>query len=616
MPNSEATPQAIHRKSAKDELPAKQRSRANTGRGLTLFALACAVFLAGCTAAQHRRAADNQAYKIVQQVEQRVFARTNTFSIDTPYSKRKPIEILADELIEDRLQTNRRVLTVEDALQMAVLHSREYQTAKEQLYLAALSLTGAKHAFSPQFFAEAEASWARTFREVEYKDTNGVVVRTRIDDKGVGNLDGKVEVGRLFKTGGSLTLTLANNILNDLFLYYTGDPNRSVISTISVNLTQPLLRGFGKNNAFVENLTQSHRDVIYAVRTHAFFQDDFAVGIVNDYFSLLSRKDTIRNNYANYLSRVASTKRLEARAEDREQVSAVDQTRQAELSAKNTYVNSVADYFTALDEFKITLGLPLGEQIYLDDSALAKVRETGLVPAPVDAVDAYRLAVQQRLPLLNTIDEFEDSKRKVRIFADALKPGVDFFAGATLVSDEPTDYTKFDLNKLNAAAGLRLDLPLDRVRERNEYRSALVSFEVELRRLTLELDRVRDRIEEGIRTLEQRRQTYFIQTNALALANRRVDSSTILLQAGRAEARDLIEAQDAQLRAQNDVTRAVIGYQEARLQLMLDIGTLNREKPQFWLQDHLAGTPLSTAAVPLPEAAEKPVIPPDLLFNN
>ncbi len=598
-----------------DQKPrARARRGRTTGRSLWMFAILLALVLSGCTAAYHRRAADNEAYRTVLRVEQQVFGRTNSFSIDTPYSKRKPTEILATELIEDRLQTNRRVLTVEDALQMAVTHSREYQTAKEQLYLAALSLTGAKHAFTPQFFAGADASWRRTFREV--KSTNSVAVRTTIDDKGVGNLTSQVGVGQLFKTGGSLTLTLANDILNDLFLYYTGDPHRSIVSTISVKLAQPLLRGFGRNNEFVEKLTQAHRDVIYAVRTHAFFQDDFAVGIVNDYFALLSRKDTIRNNYANYLSRVASTKRLEARAEDREQVSAVDQTRQAELSAKNTYVNSVADYFTALDEFKITLGLPLGEQIFLDDSALAKVRETGLVPAPVDAVEAYHLAVQQRLPLLNTIDAFEDSKRKVRIRTDALKPGLDLFADASLASEETTDYTKFDLNKLDATVGLSLDLPLDRVDERNEYRAALVSFEVELRRLTLELDRLRDSIEEGIRTLEQRRQTYFIQTNALALANRRVDSSTILLQAGRAEARDLIEAQDAQLRAQNDVTRAIISYQEIRLQLMLDIGVLNREKPQFWLQDHLAGTPLSTAAVPRPAAAEKPVIPPDLLFNN
>jgi len=592
--------------------------------------VALALLLSGCTPSHHRRSADNAAYRIVQRVEQQIFGRTNAFSIETRYSSRKPAEILAAELIEDRLQTNRRIITVEEALRLAVSHSREYQEAKENLYRAALSLTGAKHAFTPQFFASSEARFDRDFTEVAHRRTvvrtnvvgtnvtilTNVSTRIGIDDKTVGSLRSEVSVSKLFKSGGSFTVTLANDILNDLFLYYTGDPQRSIVSTISVNLFQPLLTGFGRNAAAVEGLTQASRDVIYAVRDHAFFQDEFAVGIVNDYFSLLSRKDTIRNNYANYLSRVAATQRLEAR-EDREQQSAVDQTRQAELSAKNTYVNSVADYFTALDEFKITLGLPLGERIFLDDSALTQVRETGLVPASLNPIEAYRVAVKQRLPLLNAIDQFEDSKRKVRIFADALKPGLDFFADASLESEKPTDYTKFDPNKIRAGVGLRLDLPLDRLNERNDYRASLISFELELRQLTLEFDRLRDRIDEGLRTLEQRRQSYFIQTNALALANRRVESSTILLQAGRAEARDLIEAQDAQLRAQNDVTRALVGYQEARLQLMLGIGALDRSKSQFWLKDHLAGfAPGAVATAVQPDAAEKPVVPPDQLFNN
>jgi len=595
---------------------------------LFVFAL---LALNGCTPSQHRRAADKDVYRIVQQVEARVFGHTNAFNIDTPYSGRKPVEILAAELIEDRMQTNRRVLALDEALRLAVTNSRDYQAAKETLYLSALSLTGSRHAFTPQFFAGSEAALDRSFNIGQKREnvvvvtpgpvpvlTTNVITSETVNTKISGSVNSQIGVSQLFKTGGSLSVTLANDILNDLLLYYTGDPQRSIISTISVNLAQPLLRGFGKNSRAVENLTQANRNVVYAVRTHSFFQDDFARRIVNDYFNLLSRKDTIRNNYANYLSRVEATKRLEARAQDREQVSAVDQTRQAELSAKNTYVNSVADYFTALDEFKITLGLPLGERLLLDDAALTEVRETGLVPAPLDPVVAYRLAAQRRLPLLNAIDQFEDSKRKVRVFADALKPGLDFFADATLRSEEPTDYTEFDINKIRGGVGVQLDLPLNRLLERNDYRAALVSFESELRQLTLELDRVRDRIEEGVRTLEQRRQTFFIQTNALALANRRVESSTLLLQAGRAEVRDLIEAQDAQLRAQNDVTRAIVGYQEARLQLMLDIGLLRTEQPKFWLQDHLAGQlpderpPAGERA----EAVEKPVVPPDQLFNN
>ena len=276
----------------------------------------------------------------------------------------------------------------------------------------------------------------------------------------------------------------------------------------------------------------------------------------------------------------------------------------------------MANYFTALDQFKIKLGLALGEQIFLDDETLKEVQQAGLVPASLQPAEAYRVAVQRQLQILNAIDVFEDRKRKIRVAADGLKPGLDFFADARLNSEEPTDYTNFDVDKVRAGVGIELDLPIDRVRERNDYRATLVSFESQLRALTLTLDTLRDDIERGLRNVDQRRQNYLIQKNALELADRRVESSTLLLQAGRGEARDLIESQDAQIAAQNAVTAALVSYQDARLQLMLDIGALNTSKPQFWLKDHLADyLPGQVAATAQPDA-EKPVVPPDQLFNN
>ena len=139
----------------------------------------------------------------------------------------------------------------------------------------------------------------------------------------------------------------------------------------------------------------------------------------------MAQKDNIRNRYTNYLGRVQSTKRLEARAKDRERLSDVDQARQAELTAKNNYVNAVSRYLTSLDEFKITLGLPLGEKLYLDDAALDLVEQTGLLPAALDPDVAFRLALKKQREVLNYIDQFEDSKRKARIAADRLKPRLD-----------------------------------------------------------------------------------------------------------------------------------------------------------------------------------------------
>lgn len=562
--------------------------------------LSCAVVLgAGCTAAHHRRAADKEVYRIVQQAERQVFGHTNSFTIDTEYSARKPNEILPNELIEDRLQTNRRTLTIEDALDLAVHSSRRYQAEKERLYLTALALTGSRYEFSPQFFAQSEAR----------------IDRTSGGEK-LGRVSSEVGVSQLLKTGGHLGVALANDILR----YYTGQPRREVLSLVSVNLTQPLLRGFGRNNPAVENLTQSERDVIYAIRNFSFFQDQFALEIVNDYFNLLEQKDVTRNRYTNYLGRVQSRQRLEAR-KDREKSSDVDQARQAELTARNNYINTVAGYNTALDQFKIKLGLRIGEKIYLDDSALTEVKTVGLLPARLQPNQAYRQAVEKQLPLLNAIDQFEDAKRKIRVAADAFKPGLFIFGDASLESTRPTDYSRFDVQKVRADAGVSLDLPLDRLLQRNTYRRTLGNFEAQIRSLTLTLDTLKFNIERGLGTLEQRRQNYQIQKNALELANRRVTGGLLRMQAGLAEIRDLVEAQDAQIAAQNAVTSALLDYQEIRLQLMLDMGALHTDGEKFWLKDHLAGffpagVVVENQMVPSAQTPEQAVPSPDQYFNN
>ena len=234
--NCDARPPVAATVRSRDEHPLGQEERA---RDLTVavtechsslnadiasvhWAVAALLFLTSCTQAHYRRSADNDTYRIVQHVEARLFGKTNAFTIETPYSQRKPTDILPPELIEDRLQTNRRTLTLDAALDLAFSRSRAYQLQKETLYLTALSLTGARHAFSPQFFASSDA---------------------RVEPvEGGATVHSQVGVSQLLKSGGSLSLTLANDIINDLLHYYNGDPQRSIVSTLSVNLVQQIGR--------------------------------------------------------------------------------------------------------------------------------------------------------------------------------------------------------------------------------------------------------------------------------------------------------------------------------------------------------------------------------------
>jgi hypothetical protein len=102
------------------------------------------LLLSGCTSSHYRQSADKEVYGIIQGIDNQVFGRTNAFTIDTPYSGRDPKTIPPNEIIEGRMATNRLILNLDQALQIAVKNSREYQAQKEQLYLTALTRRNAR----------------------------------------------------------------------------------------------------------------------------------------------------------------------------------------------------------------------------------------------------------------------------------------------------------------------------------------------------------------------------------------------------------------------------------------------------------------------------------------
>jgi outer membrane protein TolC len=576
----------------------RQPSRTAFLPGALAFAFLLLPLAPGCSKDRYRAAADRQTYQIVQTYEQQVFGHTNAFTIDTAFSGRDPAAVSPAEIIGARQATNQHVLHLDDVLDLAVRNSREFQTQKEQLYLTALSLTGARWEFSPQFFARSRAEIAGSPSSSQ-----------------AGSVRTQVGVDQLLATGGSLGVSLAN----DLLRYFTGwssspgnSSRDSAINLLSVNLSQPILRGFGRNSPEVEALTQAERNVVYAVRSYSLYQHQFAIDIVNSYFSLLAQKDNVRNNYTNYLRRAYLTEFTDARAIDRERRASVDDARAAELSARNGYVNSVAGYLNNLANFKLRLGIPISEDLHLADADLEDLVRTGLIPVEIDRVAAFQMAVAHHMDILNAIDRFEDTKRKVRIAADALKPGILVSSSASLQSEAPQDYANFDIDEVRYSAGISLDLPVNRRRERNNYRASLVSFESSIRSLAQTLDNFKDRIEEGLRTVEQRRLNYLNAVASLEVAERRVEMNDMLYAAGRVQVRDVREALDQLISSKNGVTQTITAYLQARLQLLLDIGILPTDQPRFWLEDLLSPqlTPESRGPSPL-QMPDDTLIPPD-----
>ena len=95
-------------------------------------------------------------------------------------------------------------------------------------------------------------------------------------------------------------------------------------------------------------------------------------------------------------------------------------------------------------------------------------------------------------------------------------------------------------------------------------------------------DQIKAQVRENLRALALARESYRIQELARDVAQRRVDSSEMFLQAGRVQIRDGLEAQEALLNARKAVTAVTVNYRLAELALQRDLAVLEVDDEGRW----------------------------------
>ncbi|MCZ6795425.1 MAG: TolC family protein [Planctomycetota bacterium] len=448
-----------------------------------------------------------------------------------------------------------RILTLRDALRLAFASNRQYQSARESVYLTALSYTLVRHDFAPRFF--------------------GMITGDFEEDAGgeqSGSISSSFGWTQLFANGARLSVSLLNNF----FQFFTGNRREVAETIVQASVTQPLLRGFGKH-IVQEPLVQARRDVIYEVRSFKRFRKTFAVQVISEYYRALQGRDQVTNEYNNWRLTVDTRARVQAMADaGRSAPFEVDVARQNELQAEDRYFAAVQGYENSLDDFKITLGVPIAESVALDPRELEQLVEAGIERLDIGLTEAILAASRLRLDLATERDQVEDARRRVVVSADALRAQLDIRGDVALPSGEGSLQRPLRFNAANMTYGFgfTLDLPLDRKAERNAYVAALLSRERQRRGLSLFEDNVSLTVRREYRELQRELIIYPIRQEGVNLAEDRVVSTRLLNQAGRVSSREVVEAQEDLIEARNAVTGSLVNYTVARLQLFRDVGAL------------------------------------------
>lgn len=473
--------------------------------------LAAALLAVGCTRGHYRRAADRETYPIIAERE----ALHPGYDIGRLQLEPPPESRLSDPFNPDRPpkppddpaagvlmahpykfrgsshwgkdghtslvepvgwevalapdETGTVKLDQNKSVEVALLDSREYQTALEAVYLSALSLTLNRFEFDVRWFGRNATTYNHVGTSSVPTESNTLTSNSSLG------------FARNFAAGGQLLVDFANSVVYE----YTGGSTGRVRSNFLFTLTQPLLRNFGRK-VRLEGLTQAERDVLYAVRDFARFRKQFYVSVAvgnGGYLDLLLAVQTLRNSEAN-LKRQEETYRLynELFRGGRRSVVELDQFYQSLVSARQDVVNTRFALESQKDQFKLLLGLPPRLPVELDDSPLDQFVLTD------PAVEAFRddLEAFQRARL-RELDEAPPAEALRRAFA-ALKELAG--RGPAAVTSATADLEAFG-KRLDrpAAAG---DDPEQRDRDRATFatlKTALAEAAADLPRLVAKIDR-------------------------------------------------------------------------------------------------------------------------------
>lgn len=618
--------------------PWDRNSIARTIRRLSLLA-AAATLLVGCAPKNYRQQADKVADRIIREGQVKAFGEPEPFDVRPPAEDLRQRLLLTQHLpmsFPGSLGTRHIVpipqlpdkdylaseppaepvppwlavpgqeplrITLDQALQIAARNSREYQTQKENVYTTALALDLERNDFRSIW-----GSFLQTQTDIQLADGQDPIVG--MDD------EAQLRLTRLFRNGMLATANLGVNIARLL----TGERGSSLGLFGDASITVPLLRGAGEF-VVTEPLRQAERNVIYALYSFQQFRRSFAVQIARDYLQVLEQLDQVRNAEDNYRGLITSTRRARRMADmGRLPEIQVDQAVQDELRARDRWVRAQQSYERSLDAFKLLLGLPVDAELTLDPDELDRLAKTeGVVastqqaaatrnaepvvadapivleppdpsvggPYEIPAERAIRLAIDHRLDLRVALGRVDDAQRKIVVAANDLLPDLTL-VGNLSVGERRTQGT-VDLpnsnllfNDGNYGARARLDLPLERTRERNEYRLSWIELERAVRNAQELEDEIKLAVRNDLRTLIEARESTRIQAQAVEVARRRVRSTELFLELGRAQIRDVLEARESLISAENALTAAIVRYRVAELEFQRDLGVLEVEPNGLW----------------------------------
>ena len=355
-------------------------------------------------------------------------------------------------------EENQIALARDGAVALSLIHSRDFQTELEDLYLSALNVTEERFAFDTQYFGGNST----------FFNTEGPLSGSATPDSLLSTATG-IGLTRVFATGATLAVDVANSIV----WQFAGPDGHTAITPLNFSLIQPLLRGAGRA-VVLEGLTEAERSLLANIRQMERFRRGFylrtvagrnpgagpsagtlPLGVfapgggagVGGYFALLEQQLQIRNQESNVVALRDSLERINA-FYDAGRISRrqVDEILQNLYSSQINLLTQTTNYQDRLDAYKIELGLPPQLDLTIEDSLFA----------PLNLISPDLNETQSRVAdLVEAVSETWARLHDIQTALDAVDQANQAATGAGEEAAAGTYIRAVELTAIGAAAAAR-----------------------------------------------------------------------------------------------------------------------------------------------------------------
>ncbi len=437
-------------------------------------------------------------------------------------------------------------LSLLEAVGEALRNNDRLLTQSDSAERAQLAVTAARSSFRPKVVPNIRGSFGQT-------DVSDQSYRVDVSQRLV--------TGTEFRAGiGTSTAQIPSLSLGQDIRFYNTD------TTLMV--TQPLLRGFGRN-ATRRGLTTAERRRDESLLQQRLTEQQVTLDVADSYYRVVAQQALV----------VAASRGLERarqlRASSEAKLSAGLVSQLDALRAQQLVAQAQLQLFDAeaaaedsLDALRYLIGRPQGEPLAVVSAIPNEVDQT-----PAD--EAVRLALATRSDLILAQRQTGDTDAAIAFARNQLLPQVDLNLALTRRRTGDSLVRSFGLDGYQFAAFFNIAMPVDRTPQLVEFQNALIDRDQRRRDLDSLERRIGDDIRRLIRDRERVQRNLAAAEANVSLAQQEVNVARLRYDRGLSNNLDVVTAESNLLGAESSVMLAAVDLAMNRLRLRAAMGVLD-----------------------------------------